>query len=213
MVARVGQDDVGDLLVAGVDVDVRAFGQACLDEDLFHDLCRAGALRGVLEQDGVAQGQVRGGEAGDLVVGEVPRHDAQQRADGLAADHGGGVLGSAQWFVGHEGFGVVSEVLVDHRAQLDFALAFGHGFAHFELDDFGELFGAFGVDLGHAGQQCGALGYRGPAPLVECRRRTVEGGEDLGVGGGGEFFGDLAGRRVGDAIHGGHGCPLSLRRG
>jgi hypothetical protein len=40
----------------------------------------------VLEQDRVADDEVRAGEAGDLVVREVPRHDAEQHPERRAAD-------------------------------------------------------------------------------------------------------------------------------
>ena len=82
-------DDVRDLLVGGVDVDVGALGVAGVGEDLLHRRRRFGALRSVLEHDGVAQRQVRAGEPGDLVVGVVPRHDAEQHADRAAPDQRG----------------------------------------------------------------------------------------------------------------------------
>ncbi|SIH88655.1 Uncharacterised protein [Mycobacteroides abscessus subsp. abscessus] len=161
----------------------------------------------MLEEDRVPEREVRGGEAGDLVVGEVPRHDAEQGAHGLAPDPRGPILGSAQRFVGHERLGVVGEVPVDVRAQGHLALALGHRLAHLELDHLGELLGAVGVDVGDPGEQCGTLGDRGPAPLRERRRRPVEGGEDLRIGGGGELFDDLTGRRVGHTVDGGHDSP------
>src|SRR5699024_1997502 len=66
---------------------------------------------------------------------------------------------------------------------------------------------ALGVDLGDAGEDRGAFGHRSPAPFGEGRRRTVESGEDLGIGGGGELLGDLTGRRIGHTVDGGHGSP------
>lgn len=82
---RVG-DDGGDLVEAGVHVDVGPGGETGVDEDLLHRRSRLRALWGVLQDDGVADGEVRSGEPGDLVVGEVPRHDAEQRTVGAAAD-------------------------------------------------------------------------------------------------------------------------------
>lgn len=110
--------------------------------------------------------------------------------------------------IGHERLGVVGEVPVDVRAQGDLALAFGHGLAHLEPDHLGELFGPFGVDLGDPGEQSRPLGHRCLTPLGERRRRPVESREDLRVGRRRELFDDLAGRRVGHAIQGGHVGPL-----
>src|SRR5699024_10160523 len=81
------------------------------------------------------------------------------------------------------------------------------GLAHFEPDHLGELLSALGVDLGDAGEDRGAFGHRSPAPFGEGRRRTVESGEDLGIGGGGELLGDFAGRRIGHTVDGGPGSP------
>ena len=83
--ARVGDHPL-DLLVGRVDVLVGALGEAGVVEDLLHRLGRFRALRRVLEQDRVADHQVRAGEAGHLVVGEVPGHDPEQDAEGAAAD-------------------------------------------------------------------------------------------------------------------------------
>src|SRR3989304_2699447 len=61
--------------------------EARVEEDLLHRGGGLGALRGMLEQDRVAYDEVRAGEAGDLVVREVPRHDAEQHPERRA---GGG---------------------------------------------------------------------------------------------------------------------------
>ena len=90
--ARVGDDRL-DLLVRGVDVHVGALGEAGVEEDLLDRGGRLGALLGVLQQDRVADDEVRAGEAGDLVVREVPRHDAEQHAERRAADEGRALAG------------------------------------------------------------------------------------------------------------------------
>ena len=73
--------------------DVGAVGEAGVEEDLLDRRGRLRALRRVLEQDRVADDQVRAGEAGDLVVREVPRHDAEQHAERAAADERGALAG------------------------------------------------------------------------------------------------------------------------
>ena len=99
--ARVG-DDVGRLLVGGEEVDVGVGRQAGVGEDRVDREGRLGALRGVLEQDRVADHQVGRGEAGHLVVGEVPRHDPEQRADRLLAHHRAAAHGRVERGVGEQ---------------------------------------------------------------------------------------------------------------
>ena len=146
--ARVG-DDVGGLVVGGVDVDVGAVGEAGVTEDLLERLCRLGALRGVLEHDGVADDQVGAGEPGDLVVGVVPRHDPEQRPERAAPHHRGALaLEELDRLLGHEPLGVVGVVLVDGGAEVDLAERVLVGLAHLPLDDLGELLTTLGVQLG-----------------------------------------------------------------
>src|SRR3954463_9450375 len=82
---RMGDDllDVGD---PQEDVGVDALGHAGVGEAL---LDRQGGLRvelGVLEQDGVAQHEVRPGDADHLVERVVPRLDREEDADRLVLD-------------------------------------------------------------------------------------------------------------------------------
>ena len=83
--ARVG-DDLGDLVVRGEDRLVGAVREARVVVDLLDRRGRLRALRRVLEQDRVADDQVRAGETGHLVVGEVPGHDPEQRTHRGPAD-------------------------------------------------------------------------------------------------------------------------------
>ncbi len=62
------------------DAVVGADGRLGVVEDLSDRGGGFGALRRVLEQDRVARDDVRAGEAGYLVVREVPGHDAEQDA-------------------------------------------------------------------------------------------------------------------------------------
>lgn len=66
--ARIG-DGLGDLLVGGVDVDIRLAGKPAAGEDLFQDLGRLRVLRGVLEHDGVADREVGSGEVATWISG------------------------------------------------------------------------------------------------------------------------------------------------
>ena len=72
------RDHLCDLLVAGKDVLVHVIRRPRSGDDVL-DLQRLlWAVAGVLEQDRVAQQEVRRHEAGHLVVREVPRHDAHE---------------------------------------------------------------------------------------------------------------------------------------
>ena len=57
-------------------------------EELGERECRLRAVAGVLEQDRVAEHEVGGGDARDLVDRVVPRLDAEQHAERLREEHG-----------------------------------------------------------------------------------------------------------------------------
>ena len=151
-----------DLLVGGVDVLVGARGEAGVVEDLLHRLGRFGALRRVLEQDRVADHQVRPGEAGDLVVGEVPGHDPEQDPEGAAADDRGALAGeSLDRLVGHQVLGVVGVEGVDVAREVDLAERLLDRLAHLADDDLGQLLAALLVQLADLAHERGAVGHGG----------------------------------------------------
>ena len=166
-------DHVGDLLVGGEDVHVGAVRGAGVGEDLLHGQRGLGALRGVLEQDRVAVHQVRRGEAGDLVVGEVPRHDAQQHTHALLADQRGAAGCDLQLLIRQELLAVGRVVAVDRDGDVDFLAGLEDRLAHFAGDDRGQLVAAFLVEVRDAGQQRGAR-ERWPW-CSRCRRRHRRG--------------------------------------
>ena len=114
---------VGDLLVGGIHVDVGALGEAGVGEDLLHRGGRLGALRCVLEDDGVAEREVRAREPRDLVVRVVPRHDPDQHADRAAPDQGAALtVDQVDRLVGEELLGIVGVVLIDGGAEVHLTL-------------------------------------------------------------------------------------------
>src|SRR4051794_9905034 len=169
-----------DLLVTGVDVLVGALGKTGVVEDLLHRRGRFRALRRVLEQDRVADHQVRPGEAGDLVVGEVPGHDPEEHPVGAAADHRA-ALAAEQFdrLIGHQVLGVVGVEAVDFRREVDLHQGLLDRLAHLADDDFGQLPAALGVQFADLAHQRGAIGDRGgarPAPggLIATVDRAAE---------------------------------------
>ena len=170
--ARVADDPL-DLLVGRVDVDVRVLRHAGVVEDLLHRRGRLGALRRVLEQDRVADHQVRAGEARHLVVGVVPRHDPEQQADRAAA-HERRALAVEQLdrLVGHDLRRVVGVVLVDRGAEVDLAEGLLDRLAHLARDDLRELLAALGVQLRDAGDDLRALLDARAAPPAPMRRHA-----------------------------------------
>ena len=201
MVLRRRQDDVRHLLIRRVDVDVRIRRHTRLMEDLLHQSRGLRVLRRVLEQNRVAQRQVRSRKTRHLVVREVPRHDAQQRTDRLATHERFFVLaGAAQLLISHELLGVVREVAVDQLAQLDLALRLRDGLAHLHVDDLSELIRALAIDVRNLREDRRALRHRGLRPAGERRCAALLRVDDLLVGGSGVCFHDFAGCRVEDLI-------------
>ena len=208
---RAGQRHAGDagigddrrrLVVGGVDVHVGPGGEAGVVEDLLHGGRGLGALRGVFEQDGVADAQVRAGEPGHLVVREVPRHDAEQHPDRKPPDQGDTVaVEQVDGLVGEELLGVVGVVGVDVGGEVDLVEALVERLAHLPVDDGGQLVAAFGVQVGHAVDQGRPIcDTRAPRPAARC---LAGGGDrllDLGVGGGRVLAENLSSRGIGDGV-------------
>ena len=113
----------------------------------------------MLQQDRVAERQVRAGEPGDLVVGEVPRHDPEQRPEGAAADDRGPVTEDVERLVAGELLGIVAVVLEDVRGEIDLAERTLADLAHLGDDQVGEFLTAFAVQFGRPLQQRSALGW------------------------------------------------------
>ena len=156
--ARVGDDPL-DLLVGRVDVLVGAVRKAGLVEDLLHRRGRLGALRRVLEQDRVADHEVRAGETGDLVVREVPRHDPQQHAERAAPDDRRALAGEQlDRLVGHQLLGVVGVVAVDRADEVELAEGLLDRLAHLAHDDLRELLAPLDVQLADPADERRALG-------------------------------------------------------
>ena len=141
-------------------------GQTGLPEDLLHQQCRLRTVRGVLEQHGVAEHEVRRREAGDLVVREVPRHHADERTDRPAVDHGFVRARHVEPFRLEQGRAVVGVVAVDRRGELDLAVGLADGLAHLEGDHPRQFVFALRVEIGGSAQNPGAF-LGGGRPPVE----------------------------------------------
>ena len=201
-----------DLVVGRVDVDVRVRREAGLLVDLLHRLGRLRALGRVLEQDRVADRQVRAREARHLVVGEVPRHDPQQDALGAAADDRRAVaVEQLDLLVGQQLGRVVGVVLVDRGAEVELAQRLLDRLAHLAHDDVGEPLALLGVELADAAHERRALLHRrGGAPLPVCRVRAADRIAQSVVGDRLVLLDGLSGGRVHDGVVA-HG--FSLDRG
>ena len=153
----------------------------------------------MLEDDCVAQQQVRRRKTGDLVVGEVPRHDAQKRAQWFLADDGQlGTLGG-QVFIGEELVGVLGVPAVDIGNDVDFRLGPPSQLPHFAPNVLGQFSLAFGVQVSSPGEDFCAFLDRGLAPAF--------------VSGGGAIE-DVIARRILDAVEAvfGLSCAWVLNR-
>ena len=189
-------------VVRGVDVDVGARREAGVEEDALDGGGRLGALLGVLQEDRVADDEVRSGEAGDLVVREVPRHDAEEHAQRRAADERRAVAGEQRDRLVLEEVGrVVGVVAVDVAGEVDLAEGLLDRLAHLAHDDLGELLAALDVQLADAADEGRALlDGGGLRPRAVGLVGRGDGGVELGVGDGRERLDRLAGGGVGHGI-------------
>ena len=104
------------------------------------------------------------GEARDLVVREVPRHDAQQHPQRRAADDRGALAQDVDRLVARDLLGVVGVVLGDVGGEVDLAQGRGQRLAHLPHDDRRELVAALAVQLGGPADERRPLGDGGVAP-------------------------------------------------
>ena len=188
---------IGDLLVGREHVDVGALGEAGVLEQLLERERRLGALRSVLQHDRVAEDEVRHGEAGDLVVGVVPRHDAEDHAGALEAEEGLQAVFDLEHLVGEPLLGVVGEGRGDRARELGLADGLVERLAHLAVDDGAEFVLALVEEFGRALRERRALGDGGGArPLLIGLLRRGEGRLDLLVGGRLVGLHDFLGGRV-----------------
>ena len=116
------------------------------------------ALLGVLQHDRVTDNQVRAREARDLVVREVPRHDAEEHAERVAADERGALAGEKlHGLVTQDLGGDVGVVPVDVGGEVDLGERLLEGLPHLAHDERGQLVTSFGVQVADAAHECGAL--------------------------------------------------------
>ena len=102
----------------------------------------------MLEQDGVTQNKVGASEAGNLVVGEVPGHDAQEHTERRTADEGFAFtfeLGDG--FVGEELLAVGGLARADVCGEADFTESLLERLAHLANDGFCQHLSTVAVEL------------------------------------------------------------------
>ena len=127
----------------------------------------------MLQHDGVAQQQVRGCEARDLVVREIPRHDSQQRAQRVLAYVAvDGTLGR-EFLVREQLVGMLGIPAVNIGNDRNLCLTPARELAHLTSDVLGKLVCALLVEVGGARQHGGALIDARRAPLLKGRRGAV----------------------------------------
>ena len=186
----------GDLVVGGVHVLVHASRHTRIIED-FLDCGRGfGADLSMLQNDGVAVHQVWRSKTSDLVVREVPRHDAYQRTQWEMADDGGAAVVAFDLAVSSELFTVVGVVAEDIGRQLYLVNGVGAGLAHFAADDVNQVVLAFVEKLSDTQHVFLPLGDIEGGPLLEAFLRGGENLLDLIIGGARVRRGDFTGRRV-----------------
>ena len=195
-------DRLLDLVVRGEDRLVGAVGEAGVGHHRLDRLCRLGALMRRLQQDRVADHEIRAGEACHLVVGEVPRHDPDQRADRRLADQGRPVSGKQlDWLVREQFLRAVGVEAVDVGAEVDLAERLLHRLAHLANDDLGQRLAPLRLEVRHLLDQRRTLGHRGlEAPVLVGVVSRRDRGLELLVGHVRVLLDRLAGRRVDDCV-------------
>ena len=135
----------------------------------------------MLEDDRVAQRDVRGSEARHLVVGVVPWHDADERADRLSPNDGRAGSADCEGVVCRVLRRMVGVVLIDRGDQRHLALGLRDRLTHFDGEELGQLVGLRTVDLGGSGEHGDTLLHRCGPPGAVRRRAACDEIAELGI--------------------------------
>ncbi len=166
-------DDGFDLLVAdeqGLEHPLRVAG---LPEQLLDVKGAAADVGGVLQQADVA-GRERGRrEADHLPEGEVPGHDREHAADGIAADEALVGIGRDR-LRGQEGRGLLGVVVAGPGALRDLGPGLRDRLAHFQRDRARVAIDVPAQEIAGPGQQGAARGQRHLPPAREGGLRSRE---------------------------------------
>ena len=164
------------LRVADQQIGIEADRRARLGQHLFE---RDRALRhdpGMFHHHRIARHQMRAGDAGKLVIGEIPRLDAEDHAD-RAALHMRFAIGRVERDGREEALRILGVIGHDPRAELDFAPRLADALAHLGGHDAGEFVGARVEDFAGSRDDLRAVRIGGVAPCLE----AGVGRRDLGL--------------------------------
>ncbi len=135
----------------------------------------------MLENDRVTEHQIRCREAGDLVVREVPRHDADESADRSPVHNRLLGPGNVESFFLEQCRTVVCIPLIDRGRELYFALGLADRLTHLQGDRSGQFVCALCVQFGGLAQDCRTLLWRTVAPGQVAAMRVRKCGFNSGV--------------------------------
>ena len=158
----------------GVHIDESILRQPGLLQQVLAGLGGQRTNGGVLQHQCVAQQQVRCCPAGDLVVGEVPRHDAQHHAQGFLTYPGLLCALLGKLLICQELVGVLGVPGENVRDDVDLCLGPTGQLAHLAPDVFRQLLLVFLKQLRGLPQDVGALRNRGLAPLLACSGGAIQ---------------------------------------
>ena len=158
----------------GVHVDESILRQPGLLQQVLAGLGGQRADGCVLQDQGVAKQQVRRCPAGDLVVGEIPRHNAQNHAQGLLAHPGllRALLGKL--LICHELVGMLGVPGENVRNDVDLCLGPTGQLAHLAPDVFSQLLLVLLEQLRGLPQDVRALRDRSLTPLLACSGGAIQ---------------------------------------
>jgi hypothetical protein len=128
---------------------------------------RLRADAGVLQQDRVAEDEVRAGHPGHLVEGVVPRLDRQEDAERLGLEDGLTGL-RLERLLPHDPGPLVGVVAEDLRRCVHLLLTLADQLSHLERDQLRESVLALGKQLRRPADDLSPLPDRPPAPAPEC---------------------------------------------
>src|ERR1700730_10857168 len=156
------------LFIGDEDVGVRPLRSTSFEEQLLERQRALRNVRRMLHDQRVAEHEIGAGDACELIVGEVPRLDAEEHAQRRVFDYGFAAR-HLQLFGGQKRLCVVRVVLQNVGAQVDLAPRLGEQLAHLERDVLRELLALLAEDLDSILKDLFAVGQGALAPIVAVR--------------------------------------------
>src|SRR5580658_1659314 len=166
-------DQQSRLVIGQEEVCVDALREASILKNLLESDCTLWHPWRVLKEHDISGHKVRPDKPSQLIVGIVPRLNAEEYSNGGEFQMGIASLGMKR-FRNEEAFGILCKVLQNRRAKIHFSSTLPDEFAHFECRKPGKRFFPLQQEFGSIVHHGRALGDGRCGPRAECSHASIK---------------------------------------